>query len=140
MLLSVPGPSVIGEAMDALGAGRHVMIFSDNVPLEHELALKQTAAQRGLLVMGPDCGTAIVSGVGLGFANVLGAADEGPRVGIIAASGTGAQQVLSAGRGRREHLAPARGRRPRPVRVDRRGERDAGAEPCSTPTRPPTTS
>jgi len=93
VLLSVPGPSVIGEAMDALGAGRHVMIFSDNVPLEHELALKQTAAQRGLLVMGPDCGTAIVSGVGLGFANVLGAADEGPRVGIIAASGTGAQQV-----------------------------------------------
>lgn len=94
VLLSVPGPSVIGEAMDAIAAGRHVMIFSDNVPVEHEIALKDAAARAGVLVMGPDCGTAIVGGVGLGFANVLRARGEGrPTVGIIAASGTGAQQL-----------------------------------------------
>jgi FdrA protein len=95
VLLSVPGPSVLGEALDALEAGRHVMVFSDNVPVEHEVILKQRAEEAGLLVMGPDCGTAIVAGVGLGFANVLvGSADPGSlRVGIVAASGTGAQQL-----------------------------------------------
>jgi len=94
VLLSVPGPSVIGEAMDAIGAGRHVMIFSDNVPVEHEIALKDAAAAAGVLVMGPDCGTAMVGGVGLGFANVLRAAGTGvPTVGVVAASGTGAQQL-----------------------------------------------
>ena len=72
VLLSVPGTAVIGEAMDAIAARRHVMIFSDNVPLAHEVALKDAAAREGVLVMGPDCGTAIVGGVGLGFANVLG--------------------------------------------------------------------
>ena len=56
--------------MDALDAGRDVMVFSDNVPVDQEVALKRTAAERGLLVMGPDCGTAVVGGVGLGFANV----------------------------------------------------------------------
>ncbi len=93
VLLSVPGPAVIGEAMDAIAAGRHVMIFSDNVPIEHEVALKDAAAKAGVLVMGPDCGTAVVGGVGLGFANVLSADSSGPGVGIIAASGTGAQQL-----------------------------------------------
>ncbi|MDP2775990.1 MAG: FdrA family protein, partial [Nocardioides sp.] len=68
-----------------------VMIFSDNIPVEHELALKQAAAAHGVLVMGPDCGTAIVDGVGLGFANVV---SPGP-VGIVAASGTGCQQLLA---------------------------------------------
>ena len=92
VLLSVPGGSVIGEAMDAIAAGRHVMIFSDNVPVAHEIALKDAAAAAGVLVMGPDCGTAIVAGVGLGFANVLQANGSGPTVGVIAASGTGAQQ------------------------------------------------
>lgn len=92
VLLSVPGGSVIGEAMDAIAAGRHVMIFSDNVPVAHEIALKDAAAAAGVLVMGPDCGTAIVAGVGLGFANVLQATGSGPTVGVIAASGTGAQQ------------------------------------------------
>ena len=62
------------------------MIFSDNVPLDQEVTLKRTAAGRGLLVMGPDCGTAVLGGVGLGFANVV---SPGP-VGIVAASGTGA--------------------------------------------------
>lgn len=88
-LISVPGPHAFVEALDALEAGLNVMIFSDNVSLEHEVALKDEARQRGLLVMGPDCGTAIVGGVGLGFANVV---ERGP-VGIVAASGTGAQQL-----------------------------------------------
>jgi FdrA protein len=91
VLVSVPGVSAAVEAMDALEAGSDVMVFSDHVPLEQELALKQYAAARDLLVMGPDCGTAIVGGVGLGFANVVA---PGP-VGIVAASGTGCQQVLA---------------------------------------------
>jgi FdrA protein len=93
-LVSTPGASAVVEAVDALEAGNDVMVFSDNVPLEHEVALKRLAAERGLLVMGPDCGTAMVGGVGLGFANVVGAG-SGPTVGIVAASGTGAQQVMS---------------------------------------------
>ena len=93
-LVSVPGPSAVVEAVDALEAGHDVMVFSDNVPLEHEVALKRLATERGLLVLGPDCGTAMVGGVGLGFANVV-AQGSGPTVGIVAASGTGAQQVMS---------------------------------------------
>lgn len=89
-LVSVPGASAAVEAMDALDAGRDVMIFSDNVPIEQEVALKQIAADRDLLVMGPDCGTAVVGGVGLGFANAV---RPGP-VGIVAASGTGCQQLM----------------------------------------------
>ncbi len=91
VLVSVPGASAFVEAVDAVEAGHDVMVFSDNVPLDQEVALKQAAAGRGLLVMGPDCGTAIVGGVGLGFANVVA---PGP-VGIVAASGTGCQQVLA---------------------------------------------
>lgn len=90
-LISVPGPSAAVEAMDAIDAGKDVMIFSDNVPLGQEILLKQAAAQRDVLVMGPDCGTAIVGGVGLGFANTV---RPGP-VGIVAASGTGCQQLLA---------------------------------------------
>ncbi len=89
-LVSVPGPSAAVEATDALDAGRDVMIFSDNVPLEQEVALKRLATERGLLVMGPDCGTALIGGLGLGFAN---ATSPGP-VGLVAASGTGCQQLL----------------------------------------------
>jgi len=91
VLVSVPGPSAAVEAMDALEAGSDVMVFSDNVPLEQEVALKTFAAARDLLVMGPDCGTAVVDGLGLGFADVVA---PGP-VGIVAASGTGCQQVLA---------------------------------------------
>lgn len=90
VLISVPGASALPEAMDAVDAGRDVMIFSDNVPVEQEVALKRAAAERGVLVMGPDCGTAVVDGVGLGFANVV---SPGP-VGMVAASGTGCQQLL----------------------------------------------
>jgi FdrA protein len=96
VLLSIPGPSVLGEAMDAIEAGRHVMIFSDNVPLDHEVVLKDAAAAAGVIVMGPDCGTAVIGGVGLGFANVLShQRSDGTGVGVIAASGTGAQQLTS---------------------------------------------
>jgi len=98
VLLSVPGSAVLGEALDAIGAGRHVMIFSDNVPLDHEITLKDAAGAAGVLVMGPDCGTAVIGGVGLGFANVLShtaAASGTPAVGVIAASGTGAQHLTS---------------------------------------------
>ena len=88
-IVSVPGAYAVAEAADAISAGRSVLVFSDGVPVEHEVALKQAAHDAGVLVMGPDCGTAIVSGVALGFANVV---RRGP-VGLVAASGTGAQQV-----------------------------------------------
>ncbi len=90
-LVSVPGANAFVEAMDAVEAGRDVMVFSDNMPVEQEVALKRVAAEQGLLVMGPDCGTAVVGGLGLGFANVV---QPGP-VGLVAASGTGCQQVLA---------------------------------------------
>ena len=89
-LVSVPGQHATVEAIDALDAGRDVMVFSDNVPLDQEVALKRLATERGLLVMGPDCGTASVGGVGLGFANVTRPGE----VGIVAASGTGCQQLM----------------------------------------------
>ncbi len=88
-IVSVPGPYAVAEAADAIAAGRSVLVFSDGVPVEHEVALKRAAHEAGVLVMGPDCGTAIVSGVALGFANVV---RPGP-VGLVAASGTGAQQI-----------------------------------------------
>jgi FdrA protein len=88
-IVSVPGQYAVAEAADAVAAGRSVLVFSDGVPVEHEVALKRAARDAGVLVMGPDCGTAIVSGVALGFANVV---RPGP-VGLVAASGTGAQQV-----------------------------------------------
>lgn len=91
LLVSVPGNYARDEAMKALRSGLHVMIFSDNVPVEHELQLKEFAEQQGLLVMGPDCGTAIIHGTGLGFANAV----RRGNIGIIGASGTGIQEVSS---------------------------------------------
>lgn len=90
VLLSVPGEHAFVEAMESLEAGRHVMIFSDNVPVAQERALKEYGAEHGLLVMGPDCGTAVVNGLGLGFANAV---RPGP-VSMVGASGTGIQQML----------------------------------------------
>jgi FdrA protein len=90
-LISTPGQHAFADAVDALDAGLHTMVFSDNMPVEQEVALKKYAAQSGLLVMGPDCGTAVVGGVGLGFANVV---RPGP-VGLVAASGTGAQHLMA---------------------------------------------
>src|SRR5205814_1290090 len=86
-----PGRYAAADARRALRAGLHVMLFSDNVPVEQEIELKRLARERGLMLMGPDCGTAIVNGVPLGFANVVSRG----RIGIAAASGTGAQEVMS---------------------------------------------
>lgn len=91
VLVSVPGRYAAGVARQALRLGKNVFLYSDNVSLDDETALKQLAAENGLLVMGPDCGTAIVNGVGLGFANRV---RRGP-IGLVAASGTGLQQVTS---------------------------------------------
>ncbi|MCB0907566.1 MAG: FdrA family protein [Nocardioidaceae bacterium] len=91
-LISLPGEHAAVEAMDAIESGTSVMLFSDNVTVEEEIRLKDAALEhQGVLVMGPDCGTAVVGGVGLGFANAV---RPGP-VGMVAASGTGAQQVSS---------------------------------------------
>ncbi len=87
--ISVPGRFAAYEAAQALQAGLHVLCFSDGVPIEQEVALKCRAAELGLLFMGADCGTAIIDGVGLGFANAV---RRGP-VGVIGASGTGIQEV-----------------------------------------------
>jgi FdrA protein len=98
-LISVPGDFAVAEARKALDLGLHAMIFSDNVPLADEVALKREARERGLMVMGPDCGTAIIAGVPLAFANVVPRGD----IGIIGASGTGIQEIscliARAGRG-----------------------------------------
>lgn len=90
-LVSTPGRYAAGVARDALGHGLNVFLYSDNVTLEDEVALKAQAASKGLLVMGPDCGTAIVNGVGLGFANRV----RRGSIGIVGASGTGLQYVTS---------------------------------------------
>jgi FdrA protein len=90
-LISVPGAYAAAEARRALRRGLHVMLFSDNVSIEDEIALKDEAAARGLLVMGPDCGTAILNGVPLGFANVV----RRGSIGLVGASGTGIQEVSS---------------------------------------------
>ncbi|MCW2726341.1 MAG: protein FdrA [Frankiales bacterium] len=91
-IVSVPGEYAALEAHHALTAGLHVLLFSDNVPLEEEIELKERAARLGRLVMGPGAGTAVLAGTGLGFANVLSAGGGGA-VGVVAAAGTGAQEV-----------------------------------------------
>jgi len=90
-LISVAGRYAGNQAMQALKAGLHVMLFSDNVPLAQEIELKKFARAQGLLLMGPDCGTAIVNGVPLAFANAVNRGD----IGIVAAAGTGLQEVSS---------------------------------------------
>jgi FdrA protein len=90
-LISVPGEYAALEARQALAAGLHVFLFSDNVPLAEEVALKKQAAARGLLLMGPDCGTALIGGAPLGFANAV---RRGP-IGVVGSSGTGLQEVTS---------------------------------------------
>lgn len=90
-LLSIPGRYVEREALKILDAGLHLFIFSDNVPLETEIALKKKGASKGLLVMGPDCGTAIINGIPIAFANAV----RRGNIGIVAAAGTGLQEVSS---------------------------------------------
>ncbi|MCK4648847.1 acyl-CoA synthetase FdrA [bacterium] len=87
--ISIPGRYVRWEAEKALAKGLNLLIFSDNVSVEDELELKKIAKKKGQLVMGPDCGTAIINGVALGFANVVRKGD----IGIVAAAGTGLQEV-----------------------------------------------
>lgn len=90
-LISVPGPFAAAEARKALNHGLHAMMFSDNVSLQAERQLKEYAQERGLLLMGPDCGTAIIGGTPIAFANRV------PRgsIGIVGASGTGIQEVTT---------------------------------------------
>ena len=88
-LISTPGEYAAAEAAKALRLGLNVMLFSDNVPIHDEVALKTYGREHGRLVMGPDCGTAIVDGIPLGFANVV----RRGAVGVVGASGTGTQQV-----------------------------------------------
>lgn len=90
-LISVPGIHAAREARQALRRGLHVMLFSDNVTVEDEIALKDEAIERGLLMMGPDCGTAILNGAALGFANAC----RFGTIGIVGASGTGIQEISS---------------------------------------------
>lgn len=90
-VISVPGEYAAHEARKALKAGLNVFLFSDNVSIEDELELKQFAAEKNLLVMGPDCGTSLIGGVGIGFANVV---RKGP-IGAIGAAGTGLQEFTS---------------------------------------------
>ena len=91
LLVSVAGEYAASVAKEGLLAGKNVMMFSDNVPLEQEVELKTLAREKGLIVMGPDCGTAMIAGSPLAFANVL--PDGG--IGVIGASGTGIQEVTS---------------------------------------------
>ena len=88
-LISVPGDFAAAEARKALRRGLHVMIFSDNVAVADEVALKTEAREAGRLLMGPDCGTAIINGVPLAFANKVPRGD----IGLIGASGTGLQEI-----------------------------------------------
>ncbi|WP_250440354.1 acyl-CoA synthetase FdrA [Caballeronia sp. AZ1_KS37] len=88
-LISVPGDYAAAEAIKALQLGMNVMLFSDNVSMAHEKAIKTLAREKRLIVMGPDCGTAIVNGMPLGFANVVRLGG----IGVVGASGTGLQEV-----------------------------------------------
>jgi len=99
VVISIPGEFVFREALKALESGLHVFIFSSNVSLEDEKKLKEFAVSKGLLVMGPDCGTSLISGQGIGFANAV----RKGSIGAIGASGTGLQeftcQIHNAGLG-----------------------------------------
>lgn len=89
VVISVAGEYAAAEAKKALNNDLHVMLFSDNVTVEQERELKELACQKGLLMMGPDCGTAIINNVPLAFANVI----KKGHIGIVGASGTGTQEV-----------------------------------------------
>lgn len=88
-IISVPGRFAKAEAMRAMNLGLNVLLFSDNVSLEEEIELKKVATEKQLLMMGPDCGSAIINDVSLGFTNKVAKGD----VGIVAAAGTGLQEA-----------------------------------------------
>lgn len=91
VVISIPGEYAAREARKALEAELNVFIFSGNVSIEDELELKQLAKQRELLVMGPDCGTSLIGGVGIGFANAI----RRGGIGAIGAAGTGLQEFTA---------------------------------------------
>jgi FdrA protein len=107
-MISIAGKYAGNEAAKALQKGLHVFLFSDNVTLEKEIELKKMAREQGLLLMGPDCGTAIINGVPLAFANAV------PRgsIGIVAAAGTGLQETSSDCQPRGRNFPGHRHRRP----------------------------
>jgi FdrA protein len=90
-VFSIPGEYVAHETKKALESGLNVFIFSSNVPLEQELELKKMGKARNLLVMGPDCGTSIIGGKGIGFANAV----RRGSIGAVGPSGTGLQEFTS---------------------------------------------
>ncbi|MBE3102031.1 MAG: FdrA family protein, partial [Firmicutes bacterium] len=90
-VISLPGRYAAREAREALEKGLNVFLFSNNVSVEEELSLKQYADQQGLLIMGPDCGTAIIAGVGIGFANSI----RRGKIGVVGVAGTGLQEFTS---------------------------------------------
>ncbi len=90
-VVSLPGQFAYREVKKLLLANKHVLLFSDNVSIDQENELKDLAIEKGLLMMGPDCGTAIINGVGLGFSNKV----RPGSIGVVAASGTGLQEVVS---------------------------------------------
>ena len=98
-VISLPGEYAAREARKAIESGLHVFLFSDNVSIEDELELKTLASGKGLLVMGPDCGTSLIGGKGIGFANAV----RKGSIGAVGPSGTGLQeftcQVHNAGQG-----------------------------------------
>lgn len=91
VLISIAGEYACGLANDALDHNLNVMLFSDNVSVADEIQLKQKATEKGLIVMGPDCGTSIIAGAPLAFANVTPKGN----IGIVGASGTGIQEITS---------------------------------------------
>jgi FdrA protein len=88
VVISVPGEFAANETKKSIEAGKNVFLFSDNVKIEDEVSLKKFARDKGLLIMGPDCGTSLIGGVGIGFANVV----RRGKIGVIAAAGTGLQE------------------------------------------------
>jgi FdrA protein len=105
VLISVPGRYAASVADEALELGKHVFLYSDNVSVEDEVKLKQKANSLGLMVMGPDCGTAVINGVGLGFANHISRG----KIGIVGASGTGLQAISSGVHNLGSGVSPAIG-------------------------------
>jgi FdrA protein len=114
VVVSVPGAYAADVAREALEADRNVFLYSDNVSLESEVELKELAFDSGLLLLGPDCGTAIVGGVGIGFANRV----RRGTIGIVAASGTGLQVVSSRIHGRGAGVSQAIGTGGRDLSAD----------------------
>ncbi len=89
VVISIPGEYAVNYAKKAIESGRHVFCFSHHISVSDEIALKQSALEKGVLMMGPDCGTSILDGIGIGFANQV----RRGKTGIISSSGSGAQEV-----------------------------------------------